>query len=207
MTQQIVADDYEGEEGAEAEEAPVYESPEGFETVSQDVEGYWDPKKSGPMIWRPRAVRLLDNTQETNKSSCLIFGELLEPAKLQSNEQKKEDRELREFPAGTSVGVWAKAGMRELIELAGAEVWTAPAGTRKIEGRPQPMQLFHNKRRIDGPKGEKLSLAQDNREKSVIEALSETPPWWLKVLEDGGVAKAEALMQERKAQRGRTKTN
>lgn len=210
MTQQIVDDGEYGGEEYEEQEAGAdgsYEAPEGFETVSQDVAGYWDPKLSGPMTWRPRAVRLVDNTQEANKSSCLIFGELLAPAKLQKNAQKKDDRTFEVFPAGTSVGVWGKAGMRDLLELGGATVWTAPNGFRQLEGRDKPMALFHNKRKTDGPKGEKLTLVSDARDKSLLEPLSDSAPWWLQVLPDGGVAKAEATMGERVAKKRGAKTN
>lgn len=211
MTQQVSAGDFEGHESDEGEESleagavPQYEAPDDFETVSQDVDGYWDPVKSGPIVFTPRAVRLLDNSQDPTKSSCLIFGELEEDCKLISNAMKKEERELKVYPKGTSVGIWGKAGMRDLLDLGGAIVWMAPNGSRSLPNREKPMALFSCKRKKGGPAGQKLGLVSDVREKSVIEPLSsESPSWWLQVLPDGGEAKAEAAMAERAARkRGR----
>lgn len=214
MTMQETAgyeDDFEGE-GAEGDEAlegapAQFDAPDDFETVSQDVDGYWDPVKSGPIIWTPRAVRLLDNSQGGNKSSCLIFGELADECLLQKNVQnrdKKAPKVYETFPKGTSVGVWGKAGMRDLLDLGGAIVWMAPNGFREVPGREKPMALFLCKRKKGGPAGEKLGLVSDVRQKSLIEPLSEdSPPWWLKVLDDGGEAKAQAAMNDRAARKRR----
>lgn len=214
MTQQAAASDFEDEEGAElegeegaegAEGAHAqYEAPDDFETVSQDVEGYWDPVKSGPIIFIPRAVRLLDNSQDPVKSSCLIFGELQEDCKLISNVMKKEDRKIKIFPRGTSVGIWGKAGMRDLLDLGGATVWMAPNGFRDLPNRDKPMALFLCKRKRGSAPGEKLGLVSDVRDKSVIEPISsESPSWWLQVLPDGGEAKAEAALADRAARKRR----
>jgi hypothetical protein len=193
-------------------EGVKFAAPEGFERVSVDVQAYWEPAISGPIVWVPQSVRLLDNSQSPEKSSALIIGELLEPAKLKANAQDKKDRVIKEFDKGTAVGVWAKAGMRELLTLGGAEVWMAPDGFRQLPGREKPMALFACHRKKGGAKGIILSLIEDARKTSVMEAVAtEYPPWWLQVIEDGGVARAEealaartAASQARKGAKGRS---
>ncbi len=202
----------EEELNEEALEGVQFTAPEGFERVSVDVQAYWEPTISGPIVWVPQSVRLLDNSQDPNKSSALIIGELLEPLQLKANAQDKKDRIIKDFPKGTAVGVWAKAGMRELLTLGGAEVWMAPDGFRKIEKREKPMALFACHRRKTGPKGSHLTLIEDARKTSVMEPISqEYPAWWLQVIEDGGIGKAEeasaakaAAISARKGAKNRT---
>lgn len=200
MAEQIVDD---GEELAEGV-VPQYEEPEeGFETVSQDVEGYYDPIKTGAIYFKPHSIRLIDNSQDSTKSSALLFGELTRPALLKKNAQKKEEQTMEQFEAGASVGIWVKAGMRDLLNLGGAEVWMVLSGYRKLEGRDKPMAVFKCKRLASGPKGERLALASDSREESLAEpAIVKNPPWWLEVLPDGGMEVASEILAERAAAAG-----
>ncbi len=193
-------DEFDGEEGEGGE--TKFTTPAGFDRVSFTVEGYYDPKETGQMIWTPRRVRLIDNSQESTKSSALILGELVEPATLGTTEQDKDERSFQVMPKGTSVGVWAKAGMKELLLLGGAIVWMAPGGKRKLQNRDQPMQLFQCAASRSGPKGEKLELLEDARKDSLIEPIAgDSQPWWLELLDDGGLAKAEIAMAAKQESR------
>lgn len=194
---------YEDEELVDASE---WKKPEGYETVSTDVAAYWEPK-NGPLYWIPQRIRLMDNTQDAGKSSALIIGLLdHEPQTLITNAATKRERVPHQFQPGTVVGVWAKAGMRDLLDLAGAKVWMAPAGKREMRGGGRnPMQLFEITRDVNGPKGERLELIEDSRKASLSEPVDreledQQPPWYLKVLPDGGMAQAReawALKAER----------
>lgn len=202
-------DDDELEEGAYAdgEDLPAGSSdaidvmPDEFESVSTQVEGYWDPKRSGPMTWIPRGIRLSDSNQDEKKSSALCMGTLAAPCMLVTTEKDKAKRRLVTMPKGTSVGVYLKAGMRDLEGKGGATVWMGRNGTKEIPGRDQAMALFKIGRVKGSPKGEKLELIEDQRNTSLIEPVNEkSPPWYLaELFEDGGFEIAEKAMEARQA--------
>lgn len=189
-----------------------YAVPEGYKVVSDDVEAYWDIKHGHkPIEFVPRSVRLMDSSRDDGiKSLALITGVLSKPQTLTRNTRFDKDdiRTRREqtaasqeqFPAGTVVGIWAKHGLSELMGFGGVQVWVAPAGTRPLPGRDQPMQLFKVAEipgQVDAAGqpliAETLALAGDSRRKSLEEPFlaqrrGKTPPWWLEVYEDRGVA-------------------
>lgn len=181
--------------------APTFKMPAGFEVVSDDVEAYWEPNM-GPLLFIPKTVRLMDNTQDKKKSSALILGELKQDATLMANAPKKEDRTPQEFKAGAAIGIWAKAGMRELSRLGGAVVWIAPDGKRPMGGGKNDMQLFKIAKSAASTVTGGLSLTEDARKTSVTEPADaklegNSSPWWLSVLDDGGMARATQAMQDR----------
>lgn len=101
-----------------------------------DIEAYWDAAspdrntKSGegpgaryghdPITFTPLFVTLIDNTMQVGKASTLIHCRLDAPATLRSADKDEGDIE---FPAGAIIGIWAKAGMKELKKLGGAKCW------------------------------------------------------------------------------------
>lgn len=192
--------EHEFEEIDEIDEAPAdvrFEAPADFESVSTDVEAYWTA--TTPIEFEPRGVRLLDNGKEAAKSSCLVIAELKKPTMLRVNAAKKEEQVLKEFPAGATIGIWAKAGMRDLQNLGGAHVWMAPNGKRSMKDKDKnAMALFTIKRLKSSEKGSRLTLIEDARKKSRKEpALAENPPWWLIVLgDDLGKGAAQRILRQ-----------
>lgn len=168
--------------------------PEGFagEEEVPDIEAYWDsaspdrnnPKtgegpgaKYGhhPVIVTPLFVTLIDSDIDDTapKSSTLIHCRLERAAVLRVAE--KDSKEQREFPAGTIVGIWAKAGMKPLKKLANTRVFLANG--QVVRGQMQffknlgkagrsPMVLFTI--RPEGP-GEALTVKNDYRDESLPE--------------------------------------
>lgn len=206
MKEPTSVEDFETEEELEEEETPelvgLETAPDDFETISEDVKAYYDQRSSGAIIWIPRGIRLMDNRQSPERSTALILGELRREALLQENAREEavdgEERpkaKLRKFPAGTSIGVWAKPGMRDLRKFGGQEVWMQASGTRKLPGREKPMALFEIKRKKGSTPAVPYELVADTRETSIAEpAMTEHPPWWLEVLPDGGLdAATEAV--------------
>jgi hypothetical protein len=205
------AEEEEFEEVDGEEEAPPprevqhFEAPDGWESVGSTVLGYYDPDKSGAIQFTMTGCRLLDNTQDTGKSSCIILAELLQPATLITNAPDKNDQVPKEFPAGTGFGIWAKAGMRELSKLQGAHVWMALAGFQKMKDdgtlkgkrKKSPMAVFKVKRNPKGPAGRLLELLEDARKDSLTEAAKvKTPPWHLIVCgEDYGFERASRILE------------
>jgi len=200
QAEEVGGEEYE-EEGPPPRAVPAYALPDGYEAVGSNVLGYYDPDE-GPVQFVMSGVRLLDNSADPNKSSALILAELTHPAKLTVNSPNKAEQVAKEFPAGTGFGIWAKAGMRDLINLQGARVFMAPAGFQKMKdsGRKKnPMALFKIGRDPKGPKGSTLELLEDARKESVVEAaVGDNPPWHLLVLgkDYGRPAAKEAMLQK-----------
>lgn len=195
-----VEEEEEGPPPKAAATAPNYTAPEGYETIGSSVAGYWDPDQaegSGPIEFRMSGCRLIDNGKEKVKSSCLILAELVKPCPLIVNSPKKEEQVLQEFPAGTIVGIWAKAGMRDLQHLQGANVWMAPNGFQTMKDADKnAMALFKISRDPRFAKGTTLQLIEDARKESLTEAAkTKNPPWHLICLgEDYGREKAKKLL-------------
>lgn len=195
------SESFEDEEGFDGE--AQYAVPEGYETVSSDVAAYWEPKH-GPLFFIPQSVRLMDNTEDPSQSSCLILGTLnVKAHTLTKNAATKRDRVQEQFEPGTIIGVWAKAGMRDLINLGRAHVWMAPNGKREMPGGGRnAMQLFMITRHPAGPKGETLELIEDSRKSSLSEPIDrdlkkQRAPWYLAVLPDGGMEAAREAWAEK----------
>ena len=204
--EEIDGDEYE-EEGPPPREIKVVAAPDEYETVGANILGYYEPAESGAIQFVITGVRLLDNTQDKSKSSALILAELRAPAQLKVNSPVKEEQVLKEFPAGTGFGIWAKAGMRDLQKLQGAWVWMALAGYQKMkeEGgkkKKNAMVLFSIKKSNKGPAGGPLTLLEDARVESREEpAREKNPPWHLIVLgDDLGRKEAAIVMQRRLAE-------
>ncbi|HEY3493812.1 MAG TPA: hypothetical protein VGK73_03970 [Polyangiaceae bacterium] len=160
------------------------EAPEGFEeSASGDLEGYWDPASPGrgkdglgggqkfglgPITFTPLHVTVSDSDIDEEKSSTLIHCRLEAAAVLRPAD--KNNKEPREFPAGTLFGIWAKPGMKPLKTLAGVKVWMAN-GQKQADGtvlyfkninRPSPMVVFTIKW-PKGAEGKKLRILEDHR--------------------------------------------
>lgn len=197
----------EEEEGPPPREIVVAAAPEEFETVGANILGYYEPEDSGAIQFVITGVRLLDNTQDTSKSSALILAELHAPGKLRVNSPEKAEQVVKEFPKGTGFGIWAKAGMRDLQNLQGAIVWMCIAGYQKMKDdgskrKKNAMTLFSIKKSNRGGPGGPLKLLEDARKDSREEpAREKNPPWHLIVLgPDLGRKEAAIIMQRRLAQ-------
>lgn len=164
----------------------------GGEQGEGDIEAYWDaasPDRNtksgvgpgakyghGPITFTPLYVTLIDNksSREVVKSSTLIHARLDAPATLRPADEDNEGDEA-EFPAGTIIGFWAKAGMKELKKLGGAKCWmsngqmtrTGPKYFKDL-GIPgqSPMVLFTIRHTGDG---KPLTVKNDYRKESLPE--------------------------------------
>jgi hypothetical protein len=135
--------------------------PEGFERCTTDVAGFYDGESS--IRFTPIEVKAFDGYQDTTKPSCLIIGRLNATAKLR---QKNDDGEPGTVvgKAGDMVGVWYKPGMRDIVNLAGIEVFVRPGGEKDI-GKGNPMKVFELFTR-GSQRGQPLLVTLDQRDDS-----------------------------------------
>lgn len=131
-----------------------------FETLSNDVEGFWSSE--GSIIFRPTHCHLSDNGADKTKPSILIIGQLLAPC-----ENLYQDKEPIKLEVGATVGVWYQAGMRPILNCGGlpTRVTRNPEKDKKLEGRPKPMKGYD----VDTPKarrGQQLTVLEDSRRQS-----------------------------------------
>lgn len=176
--------------------APPSDYATGEEEIG-DIEAYWDSAspdrnhKDGmgpgtkyghaPIEFIPLYVTLIDSDMQndrdtgTVKTSTLLHGKLLKPAVLRNADKKHPKDE--EFPAGTIVGIWTKAGLRDIKKMAGAHVWLSSGKFirgemqffKQIGERGQPMVLFTVKPNPKGPEGKPIEVKNDFRKESLPE--------------------------------------
>jgi hypothetical protein len=133
-------------------------TPEGFEDVSTDIEALYDYRHTPEMFIRPVHFTLSDS-KDKKKPSVLIHADLLKPAMLFAADEDGE--ELREFPAGTRVGIWYRPGLRGIMQCGGAVTYLALAGEKDV-GQIQAMKVFKVSKR-KGETGAQLNCASDYR--------------------------------------------
>lgn len=159
------------------------EAPSEFDDETVDLAGYWEsagPETrtkeetfgSPPVTFTPLYVTLSDSDIDGKKSSTLLHCRLEAPCLLKSSTKGEG---YREFPAGTTFGIWTKPGMKPLKKLAGVKCWMRNGqkiGDKivyfKDVNKPSPMVLFT----IKWPKtavGSFLEVREDFRKTSLPE--------------------------------------
>ncbi len=90
---------------------------------------FWSHEDGEPLVFIPRFVRLLDGKKDSRRVSCLVTGELIEPAKLRKKDPESEaGHEKVMAKRGDKVGMWASAGLREVLYCAGIPTKVYPTG-------------------------------------------------------------------------------
>lgn len=115
----------------------VPQIPKGYSKRSTDIVGFWLPEE-GPIHCIPRGVKLFDNKQDKKKPSCLIIVELVDSCVCSNSE---DDDTTITVPAGSVVGVWAKAGMRAIKDCGNMKVFMFLTGEKDV-GKKEPMKTF-----------------------------------------------------------------
>lgn len=133
-------------------------TPEGFEDVSTDIEALYDYRHTPEMYIRPVHFTVADS-KDKKKPAVLVHADLLKPAMLFPAGDDGE--EMREFPAGTRVGIWYRPGLKGIMQCGGAVTYLAFAGEKDV-GQMQPMKTFKVSKR-KGERGEQLNCASDYR--------------------------------------------
>jgi len=135
-------------------------APQGYAAQSTDVVGFWNPELAPAIHFKPQGFKVFDSKIDPSKPSVLIVGTLVDAATLEGAGDDKG--EVVQARPGDSVGVWGKAGMAALRNLAGVAVWMVPNGEKDI-GRASPMKLYD----IRSPgRGSRLALLDDTRARS-----------------------------------------
>ncbi len=144
--------------------APVvpvsFELPEGYVEQSDDIIGVLNPDIA-PAHFVPLNAALSDSKLDANKPSMLVFGTLMTDSTVYAKDETGESIPVQ-AKAGDRVGLWTKAGMAKLRDLAGVPVFIALKGEKKT-GKPNPMKVYV----IASPKvGTPLQIVADRRVKS-----------------------------------------
>lgn len=142
--------------------------PAGFESISDDIDGFWDPE-TGPIVVRPLYAKLSDSKLDSLKTSTLIFCDLVEPCKL-------VDRDKDVIPGNTGdlVGIWAKPGMRAIRDCCNVVTYLALTGEVDT-GKKNPMKTFDVATK-GKQKGTRIPIEEDNRRDSnQLSLLEDTP--------------------------------
>jgi len=147
--------------------------PEGYEEISDDIVGYWEPKVHRVIHVIPQFAKMFDNKIDPKKPSILIFCKLVDSAILvQKDELRVEGK------PGDLIGIWGKADLRKLMNVANRDVFIYENGSQDI-GKPEPMILYSVN--CKSKTGDRLELVEDRRDKS-----RGCETWWHK---EGGEAK------------------
>lgn len=147
-------------------------TPEGFEDVSSDIEAVYDFKHTPePIYVRPKHYTLSD-AKDGSKPAILIHAELMQPAPLVDMKDDSEESVVREYPAGTMIGIWYRPGLRQIMQCAGAVTFVAHLGKQDTGNPFNKMEAF-KVARAKGEKAEQLSCSADYRKKTRGMAL----PW------------------------------
>jgi hypothetical protein len=149
----------DGEASTEPKAPPQkYSAPEGYETRTSDIAGFWDPDL-GPIHFIPQYAKAFDSHLEKAKPTIIIVGHAVGPNRIVTAED--EDIECK---SGDVIGVWYKPGMAQLKDLCGAKVFMQYTGDKDV-GKVNPMKEFQ----IDIPRGTRggvLYLQDDYRKTS-----------------------------------------
>lgn len=131
---------------------------EGFVQVNLDIVGFWNEDCIIHCI--PKNVKLFDNKVEKAKPSPLITVELIDPIDVRTTEG-----EIIRAEAGQLVGIWGRAGMRDLKVHADCRVKIAPNGEKELEDQKNAMRLY-DIRKVASDTPKVLKVALDKRDKS-----------------------------------------
>jgi hypothetical protein len=138
--------------------------PVGYAQKTDDVVGFADLEKYGPLHGIPRGAKLSDGGIDPEKPSSFIIFELLEDCEV--NAKDGETDIVVPAKKGEMVGLWTKPGMKGLRSLCGCKVWIAYKGQKNI-GKPSPMKVYDIRSPDKG--GATIPIIEDNRDKSRAE--------------------------------------
>lgn len=142
--------------------------PEGFGSISDDLDGFWDPE-SGPILVRPLYAKLSDSKLDSLKTSTLIFCDLVDASPLIDR-----DKDVIKGEPGDLVGIWGKPGMSAIRECCGVVTYLELTGEVDT-GKKNPMKTFEVSTK-DKKKGTRILIKQDNRrDSSQLSFLEDTP--------------------------------
>lgn len=159
-------------------------APEGFEEVTVDLEATYDYRLTPEVFVSPLGYTVSDS-KDKKKPSILIHCNLEKPAMLvpMGEDSDSEGSPIREFPAGTRIGVWYRPGLRTLMQCAGSVTFLAFVGDKDV-GQILPMKTFMVARE-KGSRASDVPLIADHRKMTRHKPL----PW----------ENAEDLQQSRRA--------
>jgi hypothetical protein len=129
------------------------QAPEGYLDRGTDLDGFWPGEE--PLHFIPRGRRVFDSSLDKTKTSTLVVGELVAPATLQHPDTKAPFK----AGVGAKVGLWTKAGMAALRDLADVPVFMYPDGTKDV-GRPSAMKVY---KILSKTPGKRLPVLSDYR--------------------------------------------
>lgn len=136
---------------------------EAYTIVTSDVVGFWDPEIC-PIHCIPKRANVGDGQLDSSKPSLLIFATLLASIPLYKVDSKTSERTTVQGKVGDLVGIWAKAGMRDVRNLADVPVLMYATGTVDV-GKPNEMLGFEI-RCPRASEGKPIQIVEDRREKS-----------------------------------------
>lgn len=143
--------------------------PDGFGSISDDIEGFWDIERCSTIVVKPLYAKLSDSKLDPEKTSTLIFCELLRPCELVDR-----DKDGVKGEAGDLIGIWAKPGMRAIRDCCGIPTYLALTGEVDT-GKPNPMKTFEVATK-DKKKGGRIPIEEDNRRDSTQLSFLEDAP-------------------------------
>lgn len=142
--------------------------PDGFESLSDDIEGFWDPEQ-GPIFVKPLFAKLSDSKIDAEKTSTLIFCELSKASPLLDR-----DKEPIMGSPGDLIGIWAKPGMRAIRNCCGVVTYLALTGEVDT-GKINAMKTFEVATK-NKEKGTRILIEEDNRRDSTQRSFLEDAP-------------------------------
>jgi len=143
------------------ETTPGFSIPEGFEEITTDIVGTWEPTEHQVIECTPLYVSASDSTIEETKPSVLITCRAgRNPVKVVT-----KDGEETDTTEGCLFGVWFRSGMRNILECADATVLVVRDGEVKIKNKPNDMIRFRVFAKKGTPK-KTLELRFDWRKQS-----------------------------------------
>lgn len=147
---------------------PVNSRPDDFESISDDIDGFWDPDASSITV-KPLYAKLSDSKQDTGKTSTLIFCELVTACSLTGRDGEPVKGEV-----GDLVGIWAKPGMRAIRNCCGVITYLVLTGEVDT-GKQNMMKTFEVATKLK-QKGTRIPIEEDNRrDSSQLSFLEDAP--------------------------------
>jgi hypothetical protein len=151
------------DEGVDITKRPVskvekYDLPDGYVQVNLDIVGFWNEDVDIHCV--PLHIKLFDNKQDRGKPSILITARLVDPIDVRTTEG-----EIIPAKEGQLVGIWGRAGMRDLKAHSGCRVKIIPDGEIKLKGKEHPMRAYKIFKHPED-KPEMLKVTLDKRDRS-----------------------------------------
>lgn len=136
------------------------------DAISGDIIAFWDDTVAG-ICCIPQGYKLFDNDQDKEKVSTLFVVKLTAPLEGAYKKEKGEDKPKLpvQTKAGDVVGIWGSAGMRDLVNMGGMDIFIYQEG-EKNTGKKSPMKLYHVHPKDPNADGFRLKCMEDGRKES-----------------------------------------